>query len=91
MKDTSTPTNNHLVEVAPAEVDLRERIERRAYHLWLAGGAGHGDHLRHWLQAEGEVLKAIRQDQQEREASRKTRPSGKTRSTASSNDAFINK
>jgi hypothetical protein len=91
MKETSNSNNNHSFEVAPAAVELRERIEKRAYHLWISGGGGHGDHLRHWLQAEGEVLKSIKQEQQEREATRKTRPTGKPRSAAFSNDAIINK
>jgi len=72
-------------------VDLRERIEKRAYHLWLAGGSGHGDQLRHWLQAEGEVLKAIKHEEEARATARKTRPTGKPRSAAVSNDAVINK
>jgi hypothetical protein len=71
MKRTSNLTNNHSVQVPPAEVVLRERIEERAYHLWLAGGCEHGDHLRHWLLAEGEVLKAVKQDQEERATARK--------------------
>jgi hypothetical protein len=91
MKETPNSTNNHPVEVAPADVNFRERIEKRAYHLWLAGGGGHGDQLRHWLQAEGEVLKTIKQEQEERATARKTRPTGKPRSAAVSNDTVINK
>ena len=34
----------------------REKIEERAYELWLAGGCAHGNDLDHWLQAEREVL-----------------------------------
>jgi hypothetical protein len=37
---------------------LRQRIGERAYHIWLEGGCGHGDHERHWLQAEREVMDA---------------------------------
>ena len=91
MKEPLHPTNSHPAEVEPAEVDLRERIENRAYHLWLASGGGHGDHLRHWVQAESEVLKALKQDQEEPATARKTRSSGKPRSAAFSNDAIINK
>jgi hypothetical protein len=91
MKETPNSTNNHPVEVAPAAVELREQIEKRAYHLWLSGGGGHGDHLRHWLQAEGEVLKSIKQEKLQREVTRKTRPTAKPRSAAFSNDAITNK
>lgn len=35
---------------------LQERIEKRAYELWLTGGCRHGNHLGDWLQAEREVL-----------------------------------
>jgi hypothetical protein len=36
---------------------VQAAIERRAYDLWQAGGAGQGDALSHWLQAEDEVLR----------------------------------
>lgn len=35
---------------------LQERIEKRAYELWLTGGCRHGNDLSDWLQAEREVL-----------------------------------
>jgi hypothetical protein len=41
----------------PDEV-LRQKIEERAYHIWLEGGSRHGDHELHWLQAESELAKA---------------------------------
>ena len=37
---------------------LRQKIEERAYHIWLGNGGGHGDHERHWLQAERELMEA---------------------------------
>lgn len=37
---------------------LHQKIEERAYHIWLENGRGHGDHERHWLQAEGELMEA---------------------------------
>ena len=80
MKDDSNLNNNGHEEL-PHDVALREQIENRAYHLWLSSGGGHGDALRHWLQAEGEVLKAVRQDQEERDSARKAKPLGKPRST----------
>lgn len=91
MKESSNSTNNPPVEVAPVEVNLREQIEKRAYHLWLSAGGGHGEHLRHWLQAEGEVLKAIEQERQERSTAPKAEPTGKPRSAAFLNDALITK
>jgi hypothetical protein len=41
----------------PDEV-LRQKIEKRAYHIWLESGSGHGDHELHWLQAERELVNA---------------------------------
>jgi hypothetical protein len=76
MKDNPDPNNNQPAE-PPADVALREQIEKRAYHLWLTSGSPHGEHLQHWLQAESEVLKAIQQDQEERASARKTKPPGK--------------
>jgi len=39
-----------------SERSRRERIEQRAYELWVAGGCAHGNDIDHWLQAEREVL-----------------------------------
>ena len=36
---------------------LRQKIEERAYHIWLESGCAPGDHERHWLQAESELTK----------------------------------
>ena len=88
MKDRSNPNTKPAVEAPPDEVALRERIEKRAYHIWLARGGGHGDHVHHWLQAESEVLKSIQQEQEEQSAARKTKPAPKQRSTQISNDAL---
>jgi hypothetical protein len=63
--------NNKQAVDSLSEVALREQIEKRAYHLWLAAGGRHGEDLRHWLQAEAEVLKAIKQDREERSLSAK--------------------
>lgn len=35
----------------------RDRIETRAYELWIASGGAHGADLQHWLQAEAEIQK----------------------------------
>ena len=42
---------------------LRQKIEERAYHIWLESGCRHGDHEHHWFQAEREVVKAAKQEQ----------------------------
>jgi len=42
------------------EAALRQKIEERAYHIWLENGCGHGDHERHWLQAERELMDATK-------------------------------
>lgn len=90
MKERSNPDNNQPTESGPNDAALRERIEKRAYHLWLTTGGGHGKHLNHWLQAEGEVLKAIQQEQGQRPTVRKTRPVPKQRSSPTSNEAIPN-
>jgi Protein of unknown function (DUF2934) len=41
--------------------DLQLQIERRAYEIWEAGGARHGEDIKHWLQAETEVREQRRQ------------------------------
>jgi len=81
MKDNSNLNTNGHDELS-AEVALREQIEKRAYHLWLANGGGHGEALRHWLQAESEVLKAVQQDEKERADARNAKAAGKQRSAS---------
>jgi hypothetical protein len=83
----SINSHNGPTEPQP-DVALRERIEKRAYHLWLAAGGIHGEHLRHWLQAEVEILKSIKPDQEARSAARKARPTVKKRSASLSNESF---
>jgi hypothetical protein len=51
---TSANANENNREIRDA--DLRRKIEVRAYHIWLENGGGHGDHERHWLQAERELM-----------------------------------
>ena len=43
---------------------LRQKIEERAYHIWLGNGGGHGDHERHWLQAERELMETAKQERE---------------------------
>jgi hypothetical protein len=73
--------DNGSAESQP-DVALRERIEKRAYHHWLAAGGVHGEHLHHWLKAESEVLKAIKTEQEEPATARKARPRAKKSSSS---------
>lgn len=41
---------------------MRQKVEERAYHLWLESGCGHGDHERHWLLAEKELMEATKHE-----------------------------
>ena len=50
--------NNHEIPDAGS----RRKIEERAYHIWLENGGGHGDHERHWLQAERELMEATKHE-----------------------------
>jgi hypothetical protein len=45
---------------------LRQRIEERAYHIWLENGCGHGDHERHWFEAERELTETAKQEREQR-------------------------
>jgi HSP20 family molecular chaperone IbpA len=38
---------------------IKERIQNRAYDIFQQDGNHHGDHMRHWLQAECEVLTTV--------------------------------
>ncbi|HZR17702.1 MAG TPA: DUF2934 domain-containing protein [Verrucomicrobiae bacterium] len=83
MNRESNSSSSVPLGLAEDNAALRERIEKRAYHLWLSGGGRHGEHLSHWLQAESEVLKALKQDEAERALSRKTKPTVNPRSSRS--------
>jgi HSP20 family molecular chaperone IbpA len=50
---TTIPINH---ENRRAVDKLKEKIERRAYELFESGKNADGDDLRHWLQAESEIL-----------------------------------
>ena len=45
---------------------LRWKIEERAYHIWLEKGGGHGDHERHWFEAERELMETAKQEREQR-------------------------
>ena len=44
-------------------MDIRSKIEKRAYELFLARGARHGYHMQDWQQAEKEVLAEVEAQQ----------------------------
>ena len=44
-------------------MDIRSKIEKRAYELFLARGALHGYHMQDWEQAEKEVMAEINAQQ----------------------------
>jgi HSP20 family molecular chaperone IbpA len=50
---TTIPINHENRRVVDK---LKEKISRRAYELFEGGGNADGDDLRHWLQAESELL-----------------------------------
>jgi len=50
-----TKKNTEATSSALAEQQLFERISKRAYELWEAGGCQHGHDEANWIQAEREV------------------------------------
>jgi len=60
--------NNSYRDVSDAA--LRRKIEERAYFIWLASGRGHGDHERHWMEAERELMETAKQEQEQRSGGR---------------------
>jgi hypothetical protein len=48
--------NKHPEQEVQNETPLAERIARCAHALWEAEGCPEGADVRHWLQAEAEVL-----------------------------------
>jgi hypothetical protein len=57
MKTSENANENNREMPDPA---LRRKIQERAYHIWLENGGGHGDHERHWLQAERELMEVTK-------------------------------
>ena len=68
MQSKPYKNNNRSAKSSP-ELALRERIEKRAHEIWLAAGGCHGDDVRHWLQAESEVLKGRGERPEEKQRS----------------------
>jgi len=48
------------------DAGLRRKTEERAYHIWLENGGGHGDHERHWFEAERELMETAKQEREQR-------------------------
>ena len=65
MKSKSQKNNNGTL-TSSTKADLREQIEKRAHEIWVAGGCRHGDHVKHWLHAEREVLKELSRKQEQK-------------------------
>ena len=63
MRTSANPNENNR-EIPDA--GLRRKIEERAYYTWLASGRGHGDHERHWLEAERELMETAKQEPEQR-------------------------
>ena len=61
---TSANANENNREIPAA--GLRRKIEERAYHIWLENGGGHGDHERHWFEAERELMERAKQEREQR-------------------------
>jgi HSP20 family molecular chaperone IbpA len=57
-KDNSSPVQVHKKNHQLAN-RANEAVARRAYALFLADGGANGNDLRHWLQAESEVLTRV--------------------------------
>jgi len=72
---TNANTNENNGENPDAA--LRQKIEERAYHIWLGTGGGHGDHERHWLQAERELIETAKQERERRPNVRNGKKIGK--------------
>ncbi|MGC9953067.1 MAG: DUF2934 domain-containing protein [Rhizomicrobium sp.] len=53
---------------------LRKQIEARAYQLWERDGRPHGRHQEHWVQAEKEILSALKVKARPRKKAKATAP-----------------
>ena len=59
------------------DAGLRLKIEERAYYIWLENGGGHGDHERHWLQAERELMEASKRGEKPQSDARSRKKTAK--------------
>ncbi len=56
MKKKDRPRKSAEAEAPQSERELRERIARRAYEIYLQRGGEHRHDLDDWLQAEREIF-----------------------------------
>ena len=61
---TSANANENNREIPDA--GLRRKIKERAFYMWLACGRRHGDHERHWFEAERELMEKAKQEREQR-------------------------
>ena len=71
MKTKANENNRHIPNAA-----LRQRIEERAYQIWLASDRRHGDHERHWFEAERELMETAKQEREQRSGGRGGKKTG---------------
>ena len=72
---TNVNANENDREIPDA--GLRRKIEERAYYIWLASGRRHGDHERHWLEAERELMETAKEKREQRSGGRGGTKTGK--------------
>ena len=53
--ETETVSQTETEEIK----DIQQRIQERAYELFVEGGCEHGHDLEHWLQAEAELTAKV--------------------------------
>ena len=64
IKHTERQPNDHERTQHPGYCSsLHPQIEVRSHGIWLSTGAGHGNDLARWIQAESEVLAAHQESQ----------------------------
>lgn len=53
-------TDTLILEPETEEIkDIQQRIQERAYELFVEAGCEHGHDLEHWLQAEAELTAKV--------------------------------
>jgi len=57
IKKSNGQKNDHeRIQQSIDPSSLHHQIEIRAHEIWLSSGAGHGNDVAHWIQAESDVL-----------------------------------
>jgi Protein of unknown function (DUF2934) len=67
---SKTPTKSESVEVTP------ERIQFRAYEIYVARGSAPGSDVEDWLQAERELSQQNQENPRQNQQNQATRPIG---------------